>query len=531
MAAASTRYTYAAAATDYATATLTFYIVVVDVPPAPSKPNVSSGNRSVALSWTSGGDGGSAITGWQYAFATSTGNTFGGFGVWTDVPNSGASTEKLHRWQPGKRHAPQVQGARREQRRQRHGVAGVGSGNADGDRSPRAVETYRVRRQPQRRAVLDCGRRWRLGHHKVAVRLQDYGRLWRLAGRSGQRREHDRLHFSGLTNGTAYTFRVRAVNSVGNGAASPESDSVTPATTPPAPSKPGVAPDDASVALSWTSGGDGGSAITRWQYAYKTTGGYGGWLDVPGSGANTTGYTVSGLTNGTAHAFKVRAVNAKGGGAESPESDSVTPATTPPAPSKPGVAPDVASVALSWTSGGDGGSAITRWQYAYKTTGGYGGWLDIPGSGANTTGYTVSGLTNGTAHAFKVRALNAKGGGAESPESESVTPMGPTPRPAPDSEPTVKPTPTRVPILSLPPTPTPTVTPRPTPTPTVTPRPTSTPTPTPTVTPRPTSTPTPAPTPRPTSTPTPAAHAEADQYAHARARRSRPPKRPAQRLC
>ena len=85
-------------------------------------------------------------------------------------------------------------------------------------------------------------------------------------------------------------------------------------------------------------------------------------------------------------------------------------------------------VALSWTTGGDGGSAIVRHQYRVKAgSGAYGVWQDIATSAAGEAhagGYTVAGLDNGIAHTFRVRAVNAAGGGPAS-EPASATPRTP----------------------------------------------------------------------------------------------------------
>ena len=41
-------------------------------------------------------------------------------------------------------------------------------------------------------------------------------------------------HITGLTNGTAYTFKVAAINAIGTGAQSGASNTITPTATPPA---------------------------------------------------------------------------------------------------------------------------------------------------------------------------------------------------------------------------------------------------------------------------------------------------------
>ena len=90
---------------------------------------------------------------------------------------------------------------------------------------------------------------------------------------------------TGLTNGTEYTFKVRGVNSYGNGA---ESIGVkaTPVARPAKPAGFTATPKHQSVDLAWTDPNN--STITGWEYRYKTGGAYGSWTDVPNSTATTT---------------------------------------------------------------------------------------------------------------------------------------------------------------------------------------------------------------------------------------------------
>ena len=101
-------------------------------------------------------------------------------------------------------------------------------------------------------------------------------------------------------------------------------------------------------------------------------------------------------------------------------------ASAPAAPADLAATPGDASVALAWTTGADGGSAIRMHQYRYRTGAAYpAAWTDIPDSaagGANVSGFTVGGLTNGASHSFQVRARNDVGAGPAA-TSGAATPM------------------------------------------------------------------------------------------------------------
>jgi Bacterial Ig-like domain (group 3)/Fibronectin type III domain len=132
----------------------------------------------------------------------------------------------------------------------------------------------------------------------------------------------------GLTNGTAYTFTVAAITSVGTGPDSSPSSAVTPApaTAPGAPTGVQGTPQDGAVNLNWNAPADDGrSPIT----AYRITPYLGGSAQTPILTTNaTTSHYVSGLTNGTAYTFTVAAVNAAGTGPDSSASPAVTPAAS-----------------------------------------------------------------------------------------------------------------------------------------------------------------------------------------------------------
>ena len=112
---------------------------------------------------------------------------------------------------------------------------------------------------------------------------------------------------AGLTNGTAYNFRVRAANAIGNGI------EATVTAIPGVPSVPvglTATPGDEEVTLRWTAAAGNGSPVTGYQYQRDD----GEWTDIPG-GASATSVTITGLVDGISYTFSVRAVNTIGNGA------------------------------------------------------------------------------------------------------------------------------------------------------------------------------------------------------------------------
>jgi hypothetical protein len=230
---------------------------------------------------------------------------------------------------------------------------------------------------------------------------------------------------NGLTNGTAYTFRVRAGNEVGLGSLSAASAAVrpaVPATVPAAPAIGAVTRGNASATVRWTPGASGGSAITSFQVEVRA--GTTVVRTVTGVAATATSTVVNGLTNGTAYTFRVRAVNAVGAGALSAASAAVTPATVPGIPpavtAASGTAGGAVTATVQWGAAATGGSGVTRYVVRALRMSASGGVVAITTSNqsAGTRRLTMT-LPAGN-YRFTVQAVNAVGAGALSARSNQV---------------------------------------------------------------------------------------------------------------
>ena len=219
---------------------------------------------------------------------------------------------------------------------------------------------------------------------------------------------------TGLTNGTAYFYWVRAIGPTGTSAASGQ------ATATPQVPAPTTAPTltltvgNGQLSLSWT-------AVTG-ATGYRVYRGTATNAQAPASVASPTGTTFNntGLTNGTTYFYKVTAVN---GGGESPRSNEVsgTPTAPPTVPTGLTATAGNATITLNWAAV----TGATSYR-VYRGTAANAQAATPVATDLTAPSFVNSGLTNGTAYFFKVTAVNAGGESGRSAEVSS-TPVAPPP--------------------------------------------------------------------------------------------------------
>ena len=228
---------------------------------------------------------------------------------------------------------------------------------------------------------------------------------------------------TGLTNGTQYTFEVRAKSSGGVGPAA--SVMATPAAVPDAPALTATEGYQ-MVTLSWDAPANNGAAIIR--YHIEMLDAQNDWVAVPSSvGGTATSYTIRNLNDSTVYTYRIIAENAAGRSSASNSADATTlaqPAQAPGPPTGIGAESGPGKITLSWQAPlTTGGSPITEYQYRYAaaasttTTGiSWSRWI----SAMMELEVDVEPLTPGTVYSFEVRAVNSAGAG-DAVNSDSLT--------------------------------------------------------------------------------------------------------------
>ncbi|GIG57801.1 ATPase AAA [Longispora fulva] len=204
-----------------------------------------------------------------------------------------------------------------------------------------------------------------------------------------------------LTNGTTYTFTVRARNLVGWGRPSAASGPAQPNTVPGAVTALAVSdPQDGTLHLAWNTPPNDGTAVLR----YEVTWTGGGHQTVSG-----TSTTATGLVNDSQYVFTVIAVNSQGPGpAATVPGQSAGVPPQPQAPTFTSVDSANSSqraVTVSWPADDPNGPAPTTYTLTRN-----GGGSKTVCAAVTATSCPDDGLTNdGTIYTYAVTAANAVG--------------------------------------------------------------------------------------------------------------------------
>jgi fibronectin type 3 domain-containing protein len=225
---------------------------------------------------------------------------------------------------------------------------------------------------------------------------------------------------SALVNGQPYTYKVSAMNHLGEGPAS-SPITITPRTTPSVPGGLRAYFGDASVTLSWDQSLDnGGSNVTSYNIYEGVSGGQMSFV------ANTTqtGYVIVDLVNGYQYQFTVAAVNAAGEGVRSlPVTAGVM--DVPSAVTNIQAYPGVNQATITWNIPGyDGGSSVLQY-CVYRATSVNGDYTMI-GTTSHTY-YTDDAVQGGTTYFYKVASMNAIGSGVLSDQASTNPQSSPMP--------------------------------------------------------------------------------------------------------
>jgi hypothetical protein len=215
---------------------------------------------------------------------------------------------------------------------------------------------------------------------------------------------------TGLVNGTSYTVKVSARNSLGSGIESVSSSVATPRDVPYAPAAPTVNAGDSKLTLNWIAPVDGGSPILDYLVEETTDPTKNCLVSAP-----TTSCVIEGLTNGIKYSFKISARNELGSSSLSVASISTAPVGAPGAPTFTELRYANGSISVRWTAPiSDGGAPILGYVVTAQPSG--------KTCTTDQLSCVFTGLTNGTTYTFTAKSRNSYGLGASTAPSDPIAP-------------------------------------------------------------------------------------------------------------
>jgi len=222
-----------------------------------------------------------------------------------------------------------------------------------------------------------------------------------------------------LANLTFYPVVLLAVNAQGDGTPSATLSAST-NNVPPAPSSITFTPFATSIQIAFTQSGTGGTGLTISNYNYSLNGA----AFVNFGTANP--YTITGLASSTSYTLRLTATNALGTSAIS-AATTISTLSVPTAPTNLSYTPSkpsgVVTLTVYFLQGGNGGSAITDYQYSTDNGATFRSAVTAA-SPVTITKLSSDGTTDlsvQTTYQVKLRALNAIGNGTASETLDART--------------------------------------------------------------------------------------------------------------
>jgi titin len=222
---------------------------------------------------------------------------------------------------------------------------------------------------------------------------------------------------TGVSNGVSYTYKVSAVNIMGESPLSEEVNA-TPATVPSPPKWIVIAfyPDlyDPEYVIVWEPTSDGGSPISNYTlYWTNSSSGQTITYDL----GNQTIYSDTNISNGFTYLYEVTARNAVGEGQPSTELN-ITPMAPLTAPKNLQTHPGDSYINLTWESPASSGSfPITNYMIYKRDEHNLDFFFIEIG---NVTYFNDTGTTNGITYYYNVSAVNLDGQGPRSKDVSGV---------------------------------------------------------------------------------------------------------------
>jgi len=218
-------------------------------------------------------------------------------------------------------------------------------------------------------------------------------------------------YVSGLSNFTAYNFRVSAVTNFGKGASA--TLTASPSVLPTAAlTLKLVSVGPGAITVGWEPV-TGGSASTITGYRVESSTDGQSWTVSTTTSVGTTSATVSGLTNGKTYQIRVSPVTENGTGASSVILG--TPASKPDAVTNLVANPSSGKMTLTFTRPKNTGGYGIDYYIAEVAPAASGPWtVAVANSGSELTRIDIPGLANTRSYFFRVTAVNQIGKGTVS---------------------------------------------------------------------------------------------------------------------